>query len=195
VTNEFWRLFTESRLPMLLLDDDRVFVAANDAGCLSLKRPHSEIVGQRMEQTTAPALRPKLSQLWRESRDTGHIAAPWQFVLSDGATIDVDSILTRETPEPGRHLWLHWPRRRTADGRVLSPREQEITNLIASGLTAKQIAQQLYLSPETVRTHIRNAMTRMRARTRAQLVALAIGRGLISGDLEGGLPTAESAGS
>src|SRR3954453_13844106 len=134
VTREFWRLFTESRLPMLLLDDDRVFVAANDAGCLSLRRSPSEIVGRRMEQTTAPALRPKLSQLWRESRDTGHIAAPWQFVLSDGGTIDVDSILTRETPEPGRHLWLHWPRHRTADGRALSPRELEITNLIASGL-------------------------------------------------------------
>jgi DNA-binding CsgD family transcriptional regulator len=66
---------------------------------------------------------------------------------------------------------------------MLSPREEEVTALLARGLTGEQIAQQLFLSPETVRTHIRNAMLRIHAQTRAQLVALALERGIITGDL------------
>jgi DNA-binding NarL/FixJ family response regulator len=54
----------------------------------------------------------------------------------------------------------------------LSPREREILELLADGLTGAQIAKQLYLSPETVRTHVRNAARKLEARTRTQAVAL-----------------------
>ena len=58
--------------------------------------------------------------------------------------------------------------------RVLSPREREILDLLAHGLTGAQIAKRLFLSPETVRTHIRNAMEKLEAQTRVHAVALAL---------------------
>jgi DNA-binding NarL/FixJ family response regulator len=58
--------------------------------------------------------------------------------------------------------------------RELSPREREILDLLAQGLTGAQVAKQLFISPETVRTHIRNAMTKLEARTRVHAIALAL---------------------
>jgi DNA-binding NarL/FixJ family response regulator len=46
--------------------------------------------------------------------------------------------------------------------------------LIAMGRETSQIAQELHVSPETVRTHVRNAMAKLGAHTRAQLVATAL---------------------
>ena len=57
----------------------------------------------------------------------------------------------------------------------LSPREREILGLLSEGLTGKAIAGRLFLSPETVRTHIRNATTKLGAKTRVHAVALMLG--------------------
>lgn len=68
------------------------------------------------------------------------------------------------------------PRAEPANGRGgprLTPREREIVDLLAGGLTGEEISTRLFISPETVRTHIRNAMNRLGARTRAHLVTLA----------------------
>jgi len=60
-------------------------------------------------------------------------------------------------------------------GRIpLTKREREILGLLAEGLSGAQIAGELVLSPETVRTHVRNAMTKLGASTRSQAVALAL---------------------
>jgi DNA-binding NarL/FixJ family response regulator len=56
----------------------------------------------------------------------------------------------------------------------LSPREQEILELLSEGLTGCAIARRLFLSPETVRTHVRNATTKLGARTRVQAVAMLV---------------------
>ena len=63
--------------------------------------------------------------------------------------------------------------------RKLTPREREVTSLLALGLSGEDIAVQLYLSHHTVRTHIRNGMTRAGAQTRAHLIALALEAGEI----------------
>jgi DNA-binding NarL/FixJ family response regulator len=55
---------------------------------------------------------------------------------------------------------------------VLSPREREILGLLADGYSGPEIAERLFLSLETVRTHIRNATTKLGARTRVQAAAL-----------------------
>ena len=67
-----------------------------------------------------------------------------------------------------------------SEGPGLTGRQLEIVQLLADGLTGEQIAERLFLSPETVRTHIRNAMNRLDARTRGQLVGLAASRGHIT---------------
>lgn len=61
--------------------------------------------------------------------------------------------------------------------RILSPREQEVLALLARGRTGEAAAQQLYLSPETIRTHVRNAMNKLGAHTRAHAIVLALMQG------------------
>jgi DNA-binding NarL/FixJ family response regulator len=60
---------------------------------------------------------------------------------------------------------------------MLSKREREVMDLLARGLTGEQIAQRLFLSAETVKTHIRNAMGKLDATTRVHAVALGIASG------------------
>jgi DNA-binding NarL/FixJ family response regulator len=54
----------------------------------------------------------------------------------------------------------------------LSPREREILLLLADGYQGPEIADRLFLSLETVRTHIRNAVTKLGARTRVHAAAM-----------------------
>ena len=56
--------------------------------------------------------------------------------------------------------------------------------LLAGGHTDGQIAALLELSPATVQTHVRNAKSKLGARTRAQAVAIALQRGLIGASAE-----------
>ena len=63
----------------------------------------------------------------------------------------------------------------------LTPREREIVRLIALGETTPQICAALFIAPDTVRSHVRNAMAKTGARTRAQLIAIALTDGLLEG--------------
>jgi len=62
---------------------------------------------------------------------------------------------------------------------ALSTREREILGLLANGHSNPEIAARLFISPETVRTHVRNAMSKLEADTRTQAVALALRYALI----------------
>jgi DNA-binding NarL/FixJ family response regulator len=62
----------------------------------------------------------------------------------------------------------------------LSKREREIIELLAQGLTGEEVAERLVLSPETVKTHIRNAMNKLEASTRVHAIAIALREGFIS---------------
>jgi DNA-binding NarL/FixJ family response regulator len=61
---------------------------------------------------------------------------------------------------------------------VLTPREREMVALVATGLSNIEIADRMFLSPFTVRAHVQRAMTKLEARDRAQLVAIAYKTGL-----------------
>jgi DNA-binding CsgD family transcriptional regulator/ketosteroid isomerase-like protein len=62
----------------------------------------------------------------------------------------------------------------------LTPREREIFRLLALGFSGRDIAKQLFLSPETVRTHVHNGVGRLGARTRGHAIAIALTRGEIT---------------
>jgi PAS domain S-box-containing protein len=55
----------------------------------------------------------------------------------------------------------------------LTPRQIEVLRLLEQGRTTVQIADELHLSPETVRNHIRHLMRRLGAHTRLEAVMLA----------------------
>ncbi|HWK77683.1 MULTISPECIES: response regulator transcription factor [unclassified Microbacterium] len=60
----------------------------------------------------------------------------------------------------------------------LTARESEIVALVAEGLSNHEIAERLFLSPATARTHVSRAMIKLGARDRAQLVVFAYQSGL-----------------
>jgi DNA-binding NarL/FixJ family response regulator len=61
----------------------------------------------------------------------------------------------------------------------LSPREREIMHLMAEGHTAEQIGDEITVSVETVRTHVRNVIRKLQARNRVHAIAVALERGEI----------------
>jgi len=62
----------------------------------------------------------------------------------------------------------------------LTRREREVLRLLADGLSNEEIGKQLYISHETVRTHVRKAMAKLDADTRTQAVARALRDRLIA---------------
>ena len=64
----------------------------------------------------------------------------------------------------------------------LTEREREITVLVAAGLSNTEIAERLFISPATVKTHVNRAMMKTSARDRAQLVYLAYEAGIAERD-------------
>ena len=86
----------------------------------------------------------------------------------------IQSLLTRflEQPDPA-------PPPIPARVQGLTGREREILTLVANGLSNEEIAERLYLSPLTVKTHVNHAMTKLGARDRAQLVVFAYQTGLV----------------
>ncbi|WP_405923724.1 response regulator [Streptomyces sp. NBC_00035] len=85
------------------------------------------------------------------------------------------ALITRflTTPAPGTPLAL--PGALDA----LTAREREVMALAAEGHSNTEIAEQLFVSPLTVRTHVHRAMTKLNARDRAQLVVIAYQSGLV----------------
>jgi len=62
---------------------------------------------------------------------------------------------------------------------LLSERESEVLRLIAEGLSAPEIAAQLFISPATVRTHVKNLFEKLGVSDRAAAVAEGMRRGLL----------------
>jgi DNA-binding NarL/FixJ family response regulator len=68
----------------------------------------------------------------------------------------------------------------SADLDLLTNREREVVALVAHGLSNDEIAAHMVLSPMTAKTHVSRAMTKLRARDRAQLVVFAYQSGLVA---------------
>jgi len=62
----------------------------------------------------------------------------------------------------------------------MSPREDEVLQLVAQGATNKEIADSLFISENTVKTHLRNIMDKLHLANRSQAAAYAVKRGLVS---------------
>ncbi|MFG2730160.1 response regulator [Streptomyces canus] len=93
-------------------------------------------------------------------------------LLSPGAT---RTLITRFLSAPGLGTRLA----AADDLSGLTTREREVMAWVAEGHSNDEIAQKLFVSPLTVRTHVHRAMTKLGARDRAQLVVMAYQSGLV----------------
>ncbi len=59
-------------------------------------------------------------------------------------------------------------------------REIEVLQLVSDGLVNREIGERLYLSEETVKSHVRHLLAKLQARSRAHAVAVGFRRGLIA---------------
>ncbi|MFB6982269.1 response regulator transcription factor [Streptomyces scopuliridis] len=85
------------------------------------------------------------------------------------------ALIARFLASPAPSAQLASPERLAA----LTAREREVTALAAEGLSNSEIAERLFVSPLTVRTHVHRAMAKLHARDRAQLVVIAYQSGLV----------------
>ena len=183
----FWTAFKSSRNAMVLLDDRRRHVEVNAAYIKLLGYTRDELIGRPVYELVAggPLL---TAEQWREAIARREFSGETDLMCADGSIVTVQyaghtEVITGEqrvlfvtlsTSRWGRH-----PRRdadQTATA-TLSPRETEIVQLVAAGETGPEIAEHLQISEATVRTHVRNAMTKLGARSRAHLVAKALAEG------------------
>jgi len=100
-------------------------------------------------------------------------------LVAQPAGLSVLADALREVGRGGRYFDRSFGGTDGNDGspeRVLSRREAEVLTFLAEGMTGEEIARRLVLSPETVRTHVRNAMEKLDARTRTEAVVIALDR-------------------
>jgi DNA-binding NarL/FixJ family response regulator len=62
----------------------------------------------------------------------------------------------------------------------LTDREREILGLLATGIRNEDIAKQLYISPQTVQTHVRNILGKLRVHSKLEAVSFAVKHGAIT---------------
>jgi DNA-binding NarL/FixJ family response regulator len=70
-----------------------------------------------------------------------------------------------------------------ADYATLTPREQEVMRLLAEGLSSKEVAEKLFISPKTVENHRANIMNKLDLHSTIELIRYAAKLGLIDVDL------------
>lgn len=88
-----------------------------------------------------------------------------------------DALADLNEPQPMRSTTSRARPSRPAVGN-LSQREQEVLMQVAQGRTNKAIADALYVSPNTVKTHVASLLRKLNVDTRAQLAAIAVQQGL-----------------
>jgi DNA-binding CsgD family transcriptional regulator len=181
--------FASSRNAMLLVDDRRLVVSANDACLRLLSRPRTAVAGQPL-RTFVRGGEQRPEPEWMALLATGRFSGETELVRADGTPVAVQWGASA-AEVTGRRLVLfvalgtsRWGRRFRRDvgdedpDDELTPREREVVRLVALGGTAREIGDELHISHDTVRTHVRNAMEKLHARSRAHLVAKALARGL-----------------
>lgn len=187
----FWTVFERTRNAMLLLDSERVIVDANPAFAALLGYARSELIDTSVFDLIPADEHDDVRAAWEVLRTEGERLHTRTLIASDGRRIDVQyaSVLS-EVPDRGpmgvyvaidaaaqpEELEEEPP---SANVPSLTQREHEVVQLVALGKTGGEIAAELGVSPETIRTHVRNAMAKTGTRTRAQLVATAFAERLL----------------
>ena len=194
--------FERSRHPMLIADDRRRWIAGNTAACDLLGITREEVPWLTMDDFTPPSERSRLKEQWEEFLGSGEAEGWYHLYVPDRGPLPVEFSATANVL-PARHLSVFIPAEEASPDQAqsavaqkapwtpvvaerrrseLTEREREVMTLVASGLQSGDIAERLFLSPETVKSHVHNALGKLGAHTRAHAVAIALVTGQITWD-------------
>ena len=156
-----------------------------------------------MDDFTPPDERKRLEETWAAFLAAGGAEGWYQLYVPDRGSVPVEFSATANVL-PARHLSVFIPTTEASDEQAgdltrekawapvvkegdarlqLTDREREVMTLVASGLQSGDIAEFLALSPETVKSHVHNALEKLGAHTRAHAVAIALVTGQISWEI------------
>jgi PAS domain S-box-containing protein len=184
----FATAFKQSRNAMALVDSERRHVEVNGAYLKLLGYTRDALIGRPIYALVAGG--PQASaQEWAGAMAQGRFDGEAELVCAGGDVVNVAWGASAETVT-GRRLVLFVALNTSRRGRAtrdpasvdpadwtLSKRQREVVRLVALGYTGREIADELHIAHDTVRTHLRNAMAAAGARSRAHLVAKALTSG------------------
>lgn len=176
-------------VPASLHDVDGRFIHMNAAAEQAAGKSNAELLGHLYTELLLPEVREHVRMQFRRAAEDGQ-PTDFETVFIDGAghrrgvralhfpLRDGDDIVgvlilafdareVRETP-----ILIRRPR--------LTPRQLEVLELLAEGLSTAEIASRLVVSPETVRNHVRHAFRELRAHSRVEAIATAHRLGLLA---------------
>jgi PAS domain S-box-containing protein len=199
-------VFEHSQIPMALVDRHRRYVAVNDAGLVLFQYSRAEVIGAMVGRTVVDD-DPRVTDAdWERLLRTNELYGERVVETASGSLVRVSYaahttmvggqwlalfVMLSAQLEPGGAELITVARSggpsaaKAVDGKgaggTLTAREREVVRRVALGASTRRIAADMYLSPATVRSHVRNAMVKTGAHTRAQLVAIVLGEGLVEG--------------
>jgi PAS domain S-box-containing protein len=173
----FWMSVDGSLNPVCIFDRERRYVHVNAPAAELAGRSRHELVGTRPDDWVPEMERATIDAHWRDFMRAGERAEERVVLSPDGERMVVRYALTWDSErELAVAVWERVSSATSGPGYRLTPREDEIVAMVARGMTSRAIADELGVSLETVRTHIRNAMAKTGAHTRAGLVAKALAK-------------------
>jgi two-component system, NarL family, nitrate/nitrite response regulator NarL len=137
------------------------------AAAIKNKQPGTKILilsGTDETAAWAQALEIGVDGFLRKDRNVSHIADALD-VIADGGVV-FDPTVSRRQAAP--------PAERRNDARdLLTPREQEVLNRIVAGQTTQQMATEMNVATSTLRSYIKNVLSKLGAHSRLQAAAIA----------------------
>ena len=175
-------------VPASLHDVEGRFVRVNEAAERASGKSNAQWLGRHFTEPLPPGAREKVAALFRRAVERGEptdfetvfvdasgnlrgVRAQHLPLCRDGAIVGVLilAFAARRPPSVGLD-----PQPR------LTPRQREILNLIAAGLSTSEMAENLSISTETVRNHLRSVFTELDVHTRLEAIATAQRLGLLA---------------
>ncbi len=185
-----WDFIDRAPVALCAADDERHILRVNQLWSDLVGYPAAQAREMRIDDLMAPESKPGIEMRWADLLASGMAMARVVLMRENGSRLIVRyGAFASVIPgvhvavyrmEPGQDARNTRPTRSRRAGQ-LTRREQESLRLVAMGMTTTAAAEQLGISSETVRTHVRNAMNKLGARTRAQAIAVAMRDGEIPG--------------
>lgn len=184
------QIFHWSPVPMVIVDEKRRYIHANAPALLAFRIGLADLHARRIDDLTPAHRLATMSPLWERFVENGRLTGRYDVANPDGTSLGIVFYALSEAL-PGQHLiafvpeeWSDRELAAAAEGPPaplsdLTRREIELLQLAADGRSGPGIAEELVVSPGTVKTHFRNIYAKLGVRDRSAAVAKAMRLGLI----------------